>query len=188
MGEGTPLGYPQPDLSDDLVRLRPWTMDDLGCIEQASRDSEIRRGTTVPSAYTLEEGRGFVVRQWARQVDGVGLSVAISDVASGGAVGLIALLRRDTPMTVGVGYWVLPEQRRQGRATRAIRLLSRWAIEQAGMARVDARVMPDNEPSLRALRNCGFVSEGILRSHLYLEGRHHDMVSLSLIAGDLERG
>ena len=45
--------------------------------------------------------------------------------------------------------------------------------------------VPDNEPSLKALRNCGYVTEGILRSHLVIAGSHHDVVSLSLIPADL---
>jgi RimJ/RimL family protein N-acetyltransferase len=180
------IGYPDPTLSDDRVVLRPWSMDDLACIEQASSDTRIPEGTTVPAVYTPEEGRAFVERQWSRQTTGYGLSMAIADVATNEAVGLIVLMNRPAPGTAALGYWIVPAARSQGRGTRAIRLLSRWTLAEAGMARLEARVMPDNEPSLRALRRCGFVTEGVLRSHLYLHGRHYDMVGLSLIPSDLE--
>lgn len=92
---------------------------------------------------------------------------------------------RSTPATAEIGYWIVPAERGGGRATSAIRLLSRWAIRNAEMARVEARVMPDNEPSVRALVACGFVREGVLRSQYFAAGKHHDMVSLSLVPADL---
>lgn len=180
------IDYPEPQLSDDRIVLRRWTMDDLACIEQASSDPRIPEGTTVPAVYTPEEGRAFIERQWSRQTTGYGLSLAIADVATDEAVGLIVLMNRPAWGTAALGYWLVPDARSQGRGTRAIRLLSRWTLAETGMARLEARVMPDNEPSLRALRSCGFVTEGVLRSHLYLHGRHHDMVGLSLIPSDLE--
>jgi ribosomal-protein-alanine N-acetyltransferase len=160
-------------------------MDDLDCIQQASADHRIPQGTTVPAVYTDDEGRAFIARQWSRQTKGEGLSLAIS--VSGTAVGLICLMRRQTPRTAEIGYWVVPDERRKGWVTRAISLISTWAIADAGLVRVEARVMPDNEPSLHALRSCRFVTEGVLRRQYYSAGKHHDMVSLSLIAEDLHR-
>ncbi len=180
------LDYPHPDLSDGVVKLRRWTMDDLGCVEQAAQDSRIPEGTTVPADFTPDRGREYISRQLGRQIKGDGLSLAISSVGTGEAMGMVVLMLRDVEATAEIGYWIVPGQRGRGLATRAIRLVSRWAVQEAGFARVGARVMPDNEPSLRALQKCGFVVEGILRSHYYSVGRHHDMVSLSLVPADLE--
>lgn len=181
------LDYPHPELIDGLVCLRRWAMSDLACIEQASHDKRIPAGTTVPAVHTPEGGRAFISRQWSRQTSGDGLSLAIADGATGEAVGLIVLMRRSSPATAEIGYWIIPGERRKGRATRAIALICGWAIETAGLVRVEARVMPVNEPSLRALHRVGFVTEGILRREYYSGGKHHDMVGLSLIADDLER-
>lgn len=179
------LDYPDPDLADDFVRLRRWTMADLRCVEEASSDPRIPEGTTVPARYTESEGRAWIKRQLSRHSDGWGLSLAIADPVTDEAVGLIVLMKRQMPGTAGLGYWLIPRARRASRGTMAIGLLSRWALTAAGMARVEALVEPHNEPSLKALRKCGFVTEGILRSHLHLGGRHRDVVSLSLIPADL---
>jgi [ribosomal protein S5]-alanine N-acetyltransferase len=181
------LDYPDPDLIDRSVRLRRWALTDLECIELASHDKRIPAGTTVPAAYTPEGGRAFISRQWSRQTSGEGLSLAIADRATDEAVGLIVLMRRLSPATAEIGYWVIPGERRKGRATSAIGLLCRWAIESMGLVRLEARVMPANEPSLRALRRVGFITEGVLRRQYYSGGMHHDMVGLSLIADDLDR-
>jgi hypothetical protein len=67
--------------------------------------------------------------------------------------------------------------------------LRRWALtdlECIELASHDRRI-PANEPSLRALRRVGFITEGVLRRQYYSGGMHHDMVGLSLIADDLDR-
>lgn len=179
------LDYPDPDLADDLVRLRRWRTSDLRCVEEAATDPRIPEGTTVPAHYTEQEGRAWIERQLSRQPEGRGLSLAIADIASDEAVGLIVVMHRKMPGTAGLGYWLIPRARRAGRGTRAIGLLSTWALTGAGLARVEALVEPHNEPSLKALRKCGFVTEGILRSHLYIAGQHRDVVTLSLIPADL---
>jgi ribosomal-protein-alanine N-acetyltransferase len=181
----TQIDYPEPDLFDELVRLRRWRMSDLRCVEEAASDPQIPEGTTVPAVYTEADGRAWIERQQRRQPEGRGLSFAIADVASDEAVGLIVLMLRQMPGTAGIGYWLIPRARRRGRGTRAIRMVSRWAIADAGMARIEAVVEPHNEPSLRALRKSGFVTEGVLRSHLHIAGSHRDVISLSLIAADL---
>jgi hypothetical protein len=54
------LEYPEPDLISDKVRLRMWSMGDLGCVEAASTDPEILRGTTIPAQFSEEEGRAWI--------------------------------------------------------------------------------------------------------------------------------
>jgi len=75
------LGYPIPDLADDVVRLRRWDERDLDCIGEASTDSRIPQGTTVPAAFTPELGFAFIERQWSRVETGAGMSLAVADAA-----------------------------------------------------------------------------------------------------------
>ncbi|MEU6721999.1 GNAT family N-acetyltransferase [Nonomuraea sp. NPDC046802] len=70
--------------------LRPWRLDDVVVVEEASTDAYIPLITTVPSRYSEEEGKAFVRRQWSRTTDGVGYSFAIAE-AGGRAVGQIGL-------------------------------------------------------------------------------------------------
>ena len=60
-------------------------------------------------------------------------------------------------------------------------LPSDWALPALGVARLEAWVEPDNEPSLRVLAAAGFAREGVLRSFLTLGGRRADAVVLSRI-------
>jgi hypothetical protein len=41
------LAYPDPELTDGVVRLRPWIDGDLDCVREAGLDPRIPAGTTV---------------------------------------------------------------------------------------------------------------------------------------------
>jgi RimJ/RimL family protein N-acetyltransferase len=175
------LGYPDPALDDGTVRLRPWSEADLGCVREAARDARIPEGTTVPAEFTEQAGLAFIERQRGRREAGEGVSLAVT--ASGEAVGLAVLLLRPQAGVAGIGYWIVPRARGRGLATRAVRLLSDWALGDAGLARVEAWVEPENLPSQRVLTAAGFEREGVLRAFLSYAGRRADAVVFSRTEG-----
>ena len=124
--------YPDPPLSDGVVRLRIWQPSDLECVKEASCDPVIPGGTSVPVPFTEEEGLGFIERCRAHQTNGTGLALAITEAASDRAVGQLVLLLRRPPAgrhVAGIGYWVVGSARRRGFASRAVPLSSyrpRW--------------------------------------------------------------
>src|SRR5438309_9473644 len=133
------LAYPSPPLTDGVVRLRRWETTDLSCVEEASRDPDIPRGTSVPTTYTDAEGRGVVERQQAHYTNGTGVALAITDAANDVAVGQLVLLSRQPPAgahVAGVGYWIVESARRRGFATRAMKLLVPWALRRPGVGRL----------------------------------------------------
>jgi RimJ/RimL family protein N-acetyltransferase len=178
------LDYPDPDLTDGVVVLRRWAADDVDCLYEASQDPMIRQGTTVPDVFTPERGRAFIERQWDRQTNAEGLSLAIADAGDNRARGLVVLMHRKTPGTVGIGYWVVPSARRQRRATRAVRLLASWATMVRGLSRLEAFTEPNHVGSQRVLAGSGFHREGVLRSYFLIGERRADAVMYSLLPTD----
>jgi [ribosomal protein S5]-alanine N-acetyltransferase len=176
------LSYPQPELSDEVLRLRPWSLDDLACVEEATADPRIPEGTTVPMAYDQQAGVAFIERQSSRHAEGQGISLAMVPLPLVRAVGSIVLLHRPQSGVVGIGYWVVGSARGHGYATRAARLLSDWALDVAGCARVEAWVEPSNEASRRVLAAAGFQLEGHLRSFLSFATRRSDALVLARVA------
>jgi len=179
------LSYPDPDLADDVVRLRPWDQRDLNCIREASTDSRIPQGTTVPAVFTADLGLAFIERQWSRVEAGEGVSLAVAEAGTDEARGLAVLLERPQPQVVGIGFWVVPLARGRGLATRAVGLLSRWVLAEAGVARVEAWVEPENTASQRVLTGAEFKREGVLGSFLSFAERRADAVAFSRIAEDV---
>jgi RimJ/RimL family protein N-acetyltransferase len=171
-------------LADGVVRLRPWAVGDLTCVERAAADRRITEATTVPADYTREAGLAFVARQHERLASGQGIALAIADHATDQALGYIGLMARPQPGVAGIGYWLVPDARGRGHARRAIGLLTAWALDT--FARVEAWVEPDNTASQRALAANGFEREGLLRSFLVLGTRRAEIVVFSRLRGGSE--
>jgi ribosomal-protein-alanine N-acetyltransferase len=178
------LAYPDPPLTDGVVVLRRWERDDVGCVEEATEDPDIPKGTTVPATFTPAEGLAWIERQWSRHDEGTGLSQAIADAASNEALGACVLMARK-PGTVEIGYWLIPRARGRGVGSRAVGLLARWAVAEATIARVEALVLPDNIASRHVLEKAGFRREGHLRSYLVFERQRADALMYSLLPSDL---
>ena len=184
MPDRPPLAYPDPPLTDNVVALRRWARDDLGCVEEATQDPDIPNGTTVPAMFTPADGLAWIERQWSRHDEGTGLSQAIADAASNEALGAGVLMPRKLG-TVEIGYWLIPRARGRGFGSRAVGLLAQWAVTEAALARVEALVVPDNIASQRVLEKAGFQREGHLRSYLVFERQRADALIYSLLPSDL---
>jgi RimJ/RimL family protein N-acetyltransferase len=182
----TALPLPDPPLADDLVRLRPWTEADVHAAFRATQDALIQRFTRVPENQTEAELRRFVEGREPARRAGEALTLVIADVRSDDLLGVISLLRLEWEQRRGeIGYWVAPWVRGRGVATRATRMLSRWALRSLGLARVALHTDTDNEASQKVAERCGFVREGVLRSFEERKGSRRHIVVFSLVSDDL---
>lgn len=179
-----PIDYPTPELHTDRVVLRKWSMDDLACVQAASR-AGYSRGTTIPGSYTDDEGRAWVERQWSRQEAGEGLSMAIANADTREAIGMVYIGLRGIEGHGALGYWLVPVVHRQGYGSEAVQIISHWVLRETDVYRVVAYVEPANEGSIALLRKCGFTEEGKLRSFLPFEDGPSDALSFSLLTTDL---
>ena len=174
------LHSPSP-LSDGVVLLRPWSEDDLHCVQAASGDPRIREGTTVPAHFTREQGLAFIARQHARASTEQGISLAITEEATDHAVGPVILMVRPQQKVAGIGYWVIPAARHHGLGSRAVALMTAWGLGPGGFVRVEAWVEPGNTASSKVLEANGYLLEGRLRSFLVFEDRRADALVYSRI-------
>lgn len=173
--------YPD-ELSDGALRLRSWRFDDVACVEQASQDPDIPKGTTVPTRYSPQEGLAFIRRQHSRLTAREGVSLAITQADGDVAIGLIVLSARPQAGVAGIGYWIVPAVRGRGLATRAIGLMTAWGLDGLGFARVEAWVQPGNTASRLSLEKNDFALEGRLRSFLEFDGKRADVLVYSRLA------
>jgi RimJ/RimL family protein N-acetyltransferase len=81
-----------------------------------------------------------------------------------------------------IGYFVGPEARGDGHATRAVRLLCDWGFEQLGLERIDLLAATGNGPSQRVAERAGFKREAVLRSYLVGKTGRDDVILFSLLA------
>ncbi|WP_212755940.1 GNAT family N-acetyltransferase [Flexivirga aerilata] len=176
------LPYPEPALTDGRIGIRRWSEGDVDCVREASSDPRIVDGTTVPTAFTHDDGLAFIRRQWSRAESGTGVAQAIVDATTDVAVGLVAVTLRPQPGVAGLGYWVVPSARGRGAAAAAVRLVTPWALNSLGLQRLEAWVVPQNIASQRVLRGAGYLEEGRLRSFLTSGGKVSDALVFSVIS------
>ena len=111
-----------PGLRDDGVRLRPWRPDDAQAVFVACQDTLIARFLPVPQPYTMAVAEGYVAFAAAATAAGPDVHLAIADAADDTLLGAISRHGPDGHR-VWFGYWLAPEARGRGVATRALRLL-----------------------------------------------------------------
>jgi len=178
-----------PDLHDEQIRLRPPALDDVDAITRECQDPEIPRFTRITSPYGREDAIRFVEdarRSWG---EGTSAPFVVSGVDDGGVLGSVGLMRLDDERQVAeIGYWVAAGARRQGIATRAVRLVAGWAVRDLGIARVELMTRPDNLASQGVAARSGFTREGLLRSYTTLGCGLADVVMFSLVPSDLDPG
>jgi RimJ/RimL family protein N-acetyltransferase len=182
------LPFPTSPLADDVVLLRPWREADVPEKLMAFSDPVVQRfswSRTTP--YTEADARSYFVEQQEARLLGKELGFALvapkdDDVVLGGG----SLYDVDLEQgRAAVGYWLAGEARGRGVATHAVRLVARWVFAELGLARLELTCGPDNEASQRVAERCGFVREGVLRSHIPFKSGRRDTVVFSLLPGEL---
>jgi RimJ/RimL family protein N-acetyltransferase len=182
------LQPPDPPLSDGIVSLRPWMLDDVPAIATACNDPEIAHWIhQLPSPYTETDAREYVLSTEAAWGDRIGAFFAVVERASGQVVGSIALHVIDRELAnLEVGYWTAAPARGRGLTTRALMLISGWALGEGGAERVQLRADVRNAASLRVAEKAGFTCEGTLRASGFnsRENRRVDYAVFSLLPGE----
>jgi RimJ/RimL family protein N-acetyltransferase len=182
------LRFPAPPLADEVVALRPWTEADVPEKLMVFADPTVQRFYWDQAhPYTEADARAFFSEQEEARRLGVELNFAFVEpgdrdsILGGGCIYEVDLEKR----RAAVGYWLVPEARGRGLATRAVWLMARWAFEELATVRLELTCAPDNEASQRVAERSGFAREGVLRSYLPFKGGHRDTVMFSLLPTEL---
>jgi len=181
---------PDPPLSDGVVMLRQWEPGDVpALVECLDGDPEVTRWLElVPQPYDESEARTWVRQAASYWHEGTAAPFAVTDADGGDVVGGVGFRWVDLTHAIGeVGYWLRREARGRGLTTRAVRLLSTWALETLECERLQLRADELNVPSQRVAEKAGFRREGLLRSQQFSarENRRVDFVMYSLLSGEL---
>jgi len=166
---------PDPPLSDGVVWLRPADERDSGAIERGISDPEVVRWFGRPTT----SARDVLELNRARWLDGSGPTFAICP-ADDRCVGHVWVNFSEDGLGA-VGYWLLPEARGQGFATRAVRLICDWAFRDLAEPGLRLLTDPDNLASQRVAERTGFRRTGLLPSNAEKDDHRVDHVVFSLL-------
>ncbi|MCW2793114.1 MAG: hydrolase [Nocardioides sp.] len=155
----------QPTLTDGEVTLRPWRDSDVGPAV-AGHDELIAHWFGFARVTPTHEEHQAAVDRWrAGWADRSVVGFVIEH--DGDVVGSCEV--RPVGASTGELSWTLyAGHRGRGHATRAVRMLADWARTETGkgglgLTRVEAKIEPGNEASLRVATRSGLRREGVRR-------------------------
>ena len=162
-----------PHLHDDGLRLRPWRTEDAGEYRRGLTDPAAARWNPLAPPATVDDARRLLARLHERARDGSTLAWAVEcEAAVVGSIALRDINRTDRWATAS--YWVMPDARGRGVATRALGIATAYAFDAAdglGLHRVRLQHAVANTASCRVAEKAGFALEGTQReSCLLAEG------------------
>jgi RimJ/RimL family protein N-acetyltransferase len=169
------------ELRDGDLVLRGWTEDDVPALVAACNEQQIRHWLpAIPIPYTEEHALAYVRGEVLPDEQTLAITL------DGRVVGSIGLRLNSHGYRGTIGYWVAAPARQRGVCTRALRTLSRWALEELDLQRLELITDPDNIGSQRCAERVGFRREGVMRAHLrHPDGRIRDSVLFGLLPGEL---
>jgi RimJ/RimL family protein N-acetyltransferase len=165
------LTGPHPGLHGHGLLLRPWDAGsgaDVDTWLRGLRDPEFRRWNTPLRPVTdRASARESLLARVQSALEGTSVSFRVADARSDAPLGHVGVNEIRYHLKVArVGYWVLPEARGQGVATRSLLLTARWALTELGLHRLELDHAVGHDVSCRIAERCGFSYEGTLHARL----------------------
>ena len=165
------MGLSQPTLTDGIVLIRPSGPGDLEGIAAGIHDPDVVHWIGPPRGSAED-----VLRlNEQRRRDG-SPTFSICD-AEGRFAGLVWVNVARRGASVGsIGYWLLPDARGRGLATRAVRLISAWAVPALGLSVLRITTEVGNDRSAAVAERSEFERVGLLLANTVIDGRSVDSV------------
>ena len=158
----------------------------MAAATRATQDPLLQRFTRVPAGQTEEDLRRVFRGFEAERKAGETLVLAVADARTDEFLGTISLLRFAwAECTADVGYWLAPEAQGRGVVTRALALLSRWALTDSGpglglgLKTLGLYTDVDNFASQRVAERRGFTREEVLAANETCDWRGVELVRFS---------
>ncbi|MGW1429185.1 GNAT family N-acetyltransferase [Streptomyces sp. NPDC002431] len=164
------------------IRLRGIEPDDWTALMRFAEE-EAGTGDLPRLPRSAEQHRARAKELSVAALDADCFQLAVESVETGEMVGAVGSFQTD-PRAGWFEYGVVigSGHRRSGYAAEAVRLLLRHMFDERRFHRCQARILAYNTASLALHRRLGFVEEGRLRDHVYVGGRHQDLVLMGILA------
>lgn len=164
--EREPLGLPWPPVMRDRAMLRPWGASDHDprALASAWAEPDIARWCKVPDEHDEAAAKRWIAGEGMRRDAGQALDLVIAEPGRAevvlGEVGLVVV--EPEKHWAEVGFWLFPGARGAGRASAAVEGFADWVIHELPIARLFARVSPENPAAGRVVERAGFTMAGTL--------------------------
>jgi RimJ/RimL family protein N-acetyltransferase/ADP-ribose pyrophosphatase YjhB (NUDIX family) len=165
-GSKVRLAAPCPE---DCMRLSRFT-DDYEYLRNMDTDIAIPLTPDETGSSSVRRDNGF--------------EFALRTLEGNRFIGFTALYRiewnnRSARLAIGIGE---ENDRGKGYGSDALALILRYGFHELNLNRIALEVIEYNEAARRAYQKAGFKEEGRQRSAVLRDGRHYDLISMSILA------
>ena len=150
------------------MRLRAWTEADAAALYPVFGDAETMRFWDAPPHRDIAETEAFIRLSRSAPPE-THAAFAIVRRDGGPAIGMVNYHdRRAANRRLAVGWIVARPFQRQGLMREAVPALLAHCFGVLGTHRVEARIEPENQPSVRLAEHLGFALEGLMRDWMWV--------------------
>jgi len=151
-------------LETDRLVLRRLSKGDAPFILRLLTDDSFIRNIGDRGVRTIADAERYIANVPVASYDRFGFGLyLVESKATGEAMGICGLVKRDVLPHVDIGFAFLPAYWRQGFAVESARAVKAHARDQFQLPRLLAVVQPENQPSIRVLEKIGLQLEGRVR-------------------------
>ena len=167
-------------LKQDAIGIGPILPQDVGLMFTWMNDVE---ANSFDLPHRPTDGNAFTAWITMLAADPTKIFFTIRAAGRSEAIGFVFLqnlhlVNRAADLGIRIGH---ERDRGHGFGKATVRLALAYAWDHLNLARVQLRVMADNERAVRAYTSCGFETEGRHRNAVFINGRWHDMLTMAAL-------
>ncbi len=169
-------------LETDNIYFKPLSQEDAREIYDYASDEDVSRFIGWNLMKTLLETREYVETMIKREAAGTHMYASVVLKATQAIIGTVMLFNFDQEANQAeVGYVFHKAYWGKGYGAQSLALVSDFALEMLKLHKLHASVVDVNIGSARILEKNGYVLEGRLKDHFFIEGNYYDSLLYGII-------
>jgi len=175
----------QSQLRTQRLILRPFNISDAAIVQRLAGAKAIADTTlNIPHPYPDGAAEAWISSHSRRYADGESAIFALVEHEHGILIGAIGLEISVGHGSAELGYWIGKPYWNQGYCTEAAGTVLRFAFDDLGLNRVQARHFTRNPASGRVMHKIGMSHEGHLRQAVRKWGKFEDLELYAILKED----
>ncbi len=171
-------------ISGDNVDLVTIEEEDIEWMRDNINDPNLRKTITARYPVNMKQEKEFFENVVSEREEGVHLIIAKENKR----IGMISLfdINRDEGRAE-IGIWITSSKQGKGHGTEACEIITEYGFRELRLHRIYARVLENNPASLKVFEKLGFVKEGNLRDHAFIDGDYQNMHVFGILREEWRR-
>jgi ribosomal-protein-alanine N-acetyltransferase len=162
-------------LDGENISFKALRTTDAQEIHNYASDKEVSRFIGWSLMDTLNETREYIETMLKREADSTHLYASIVQKSTQEIIGTAMIFNFDQEANQAeIGYVFHRDHWGKGFGTECVALMSDFAFESLNLHKLHASVVDENIGSARILEKNGYLVEGNLRDHFFIDGKYYN--------------